>query len=136
MVIFAPQNLIMDPPFTKLDILSCRNLLIYLTAGDAEETDSAVSLQPESRRHFVSRQRGDGRRFHRPVCTRSAANRGSSGGRNPSCDRSRSIFPRPLAPALPTGPEAQPAAKPPASLQSLADQLVLERYCPAGRARQ
>jgi two-component system CheB/CheR fusion protein len=30
MIIFAPQNLIMDPPFTKLDILSCRNLLIYL----------------------------------------------------------------------------------------------------------
>jgi two-component system CheB/CheR fusion protein len=30
MVIFAPQNLIMDPPFTRLDILSCRNLLIYL----------------------------------------------------------------------------------------------------------
>jgi chemotaxis methyl-accepting protein methylase len=30
MVIFAPQNLIMEPPFTKLDILSCRNLLIYL----------------------------------------------------------------------------------------------------------
>ena len=30
MVIFAPQNLIMDPPFTKLDFLSCRNLLIYL----------------------------------------------------------------------------------------------------------
>lgn len=30
MVIFAPQNLIMDPPFTKLDILSCRNLMIYL----------------------------------------------------------------------------------------------------------
>jgi two-component system CheB/CheR fusion protein len=30
MVVFAPQNLIMDPPFTKLDILSCRNLLIYL----------------------------------------------------------------------------------------------------------
>jgi chemotaxis methyl-accepting protein methylase len=31
MVVFAPQNLIMDPPFTKLDFLSCRNLLIYLT---------------------------------------------------------------------------------------------------------
>ena len=29
MVVFAPQNLIKDPPFTKLDILSCRNLLIY-----------------------------------------------------------------------------------------------------------
>ena len=29
MVIFAPQNIITDPPFTKLDILLCRNLLIY-----------------------------------------------------------------------------------------------------------
>src|SRR6185369_13370656 len=31
MVTFATQNVIMDPPFTKLDILICRNLLIYLT---------------------------------------------------------------------------------------------------------
>lgn len=31
MVVFAPQNIIMDPPFTKLDIITCRNLLIYLT---------------------------------------------------------------------------------------------------------
>lgn len=30
MVIFAPQNIIMDPPFTKLDFITCRNLLIYL----------------------------------------------------------------------------------------------------------
>lgn len=30
MLVFAPQNLIKDPPFTKLDLLSCRNLLIYL----------------------------------------------------------------------------------------------------------
>lgn len=29
MVIFAPQNVVSDPPFTRLDILSCRNLLIY-----------------------------------------------------------------------------------------------------------
>ncbi len=30
MVIFAPQNVTTDPPFTKLDLISCRNLLIYL----------------------------------------------------------------------------------------------------------
>ncbi len=30
LVIFAPQNVIKDPPFIKLDLLSCRNLLIYL----------------------------------------------------------------------------------------------------------
>ena len=32
MAIFAPQNVIKDPPFTKLDMISCRNLLIYLNA--------------------------------------------------------------------------------------------------------
>jgi two-component system, chemotaxis family, CheB/CheR fusion protein len=30
MVVFAVQSVIKDPPFTKLDLLSCRNLLIYL----------------------------------------------------------------------------------------------------------
>jgi len=30
MVVFAQHNLVMDPPFTKIDLISCRNLLIYL----------------------------------------------------------------------------------------------------------
>jgi len=30
MLVFALQDLIKDPPFTKLDIITCRNLLIYL----------------------------------------------------------------------------------------------------------
>ncbi len=30
MVTFATQNVTMDPPFTRLDVLICRNLLIYL----------------------------------------------------------------------------------------------------------
>ncbi len=29
MVVFATQNIASDPPFTKLDLLTCRNLLIY-----------------------------------------------------------------------------------------------------------
>ena len=29
-VVFAAQNLITDPPFSRLDFISCRNLLIYL----------------------------------------------------------------------------------------------------------
>jgi two-component system CheB/CheR fusion protein len=33
LLVFAPQNMVMDPPFSKLDILTCRNLLIYLTAA-------------------------------------------------------------------------------------------------------
>jgi two-component system CheB/CheR fusion protein len=30
MIVFAPHNLIKDAPFTKLDMVTCRNLLIYL----------------------------------------------------------------------------------------------------------
>lgn len=31
-IIFAPQNILADPPFTRLDMLCCRNLLIYLNS--------------------------------------------------------------------------------------------------------
>ncbi|WP_313954230.1 CheR family methyltransferase, partial [Accumulibacter sp.] len=30
MVVFAAQNVIKDPPFTRLDLISCRNVMIYL----------------------------------------------------------------------------------------------------------
>ena len=30
MVVFAQHNIILHPPFTRIDILSCRNLLIYM----------------------------------------------------------------------------------------------------------
>jgi two-component system CheB/CheR fusion protein len=32
MLVFSEQNMIKDPPFSKLDLISCRNLLIYLDA--------------------------------------------------------------------------------------------------------
>jgi two-component system CheB/CheR fusion protein len=31
LIVFAPQNVIQDPPFTRLDIICCRNLFIYFT---------------------------------------------------------------------------------------------------------
>lgn len=33
---FAPHNLLQDPPFSRLDLISCRNLLIYLTSAGQE----------------------------------------------------------------------------------------------------
>jgi two-component system, chemotaxis family, CheB/CheR fusion protein len=30
LVLFAPHNVLRDPPFSKLDLIACRNLLIYL----------------------------------------------------------------------------------------------------------
>ncbi|HWF99846.1 MAG TPA: chemotaxis protein CheB, partial [Steroidobacteraceae bacterium] len=49
-VVFAPQNLLNDPPFSRVDIVTCRNLLIY--------------LEPEAQRrvltllHFALREGG------------------------------------------------------------------------------
>ncbi len=40
-VVFASQNLINDPPFSKMDIIICRNLLIYL---DAETQTKLIPL--------------------------------------------------------------------------------------------
>jgi two-component system CheB/CheR fusion protein len=36
MLVFSEQNLIKDPPFSKLDLISCRNLLIYMS-GDLQK---------------------------------------------------------------------------------------------------
>ncbi len=36
MVVFAPQNVIKDPPFSRMDLICCRNLLIYLE-GDVQK---------------------------------------------------------------------------------------------------
>lgn len=129
MVIFAPQNLIMDPPFTKLDLLSCRNLLIYLTPevqkklmplfhyslspggvmllGSAETVGSATDLfAPLSGKSRIFR-RAESAQRHDPV-----------------------DFPSSFGAVPPAGSETRPTPQPPASLQSLADQLVLQRYAP------
>jgi two-component system, chemotaxis family, CheB/CheR fusion protein len=39
-VVFAPQNLLHDPPFSRVDVCTCRNLLIY--------------LEPETQRHILA----------------------------------------------------------------------------------
>jgi two-component system CheB/CheR fusion protein len=49
MIVFAIQNVIKDPPFTKLDFLSCRNLMIYLTPELQDRLITAFhyALKPE-----------------------------------------------------------------------------------------
>ncbi len=42
MVIFAHHNLVRDPPFTKIDLVSCRNFLIYLTPTTQEGVLSSL----------------------------------------------------------------------------------------------
>jgi two-component system, chemotaxis family, CheB/CheR fusion protein len=49
MVVFAGQNLITDPPFSRMDLISCRNLLIYLEPSLQKKVLPAFhyALKPE-----------------------------------------------------------------------------------------
>lgn len=48
MCVFAVQNIIKDPPFSRLDLISCRNLLIYLNSTVQKKVLSLMhyALQP------------------------------------------------------------------------------------------
>ncbi|MFC0211774.1 CheR family methyltransferase [Paenibacillus chartarius] len=50
MVLFAPHNIIKDPPFSNLDLITCRNMLIYL---QSEMQRKVLSLF-----HFVLNPKG------------------------------------------------------------------------------
>ena len=49
MVIFAPHDLLKDPPFINMDIISCRNVLIYMNKDAQKKLLSSFSygLKPE-----------------------------------------------------------------------------------------
>ncbi|SMF04970.1 CheR family methyltransferase [Pseudobacteriovorax antillogorgiicola] len=50
MVVFAAQNVLTDPPFTKVDLVVCRNLLIYLKQSVQERVISSF--------HFALKKNG------------------------------------------------------------------------------
>ena len=129
MVIFAPQNLIHDPPFTKLDLLCCRNLLIYLT-GDVQKKLLPMfhySLSPSGILLLGSAETiGDHTELFAPLNGKARLYR-----RTETLARPELIaFPSAFSASPAAAPEVSPPPKPPASLQSLADQLVLQRYAP------
>jgi two-component system CheB/CheR fusion protein len=128
-IIFAPQNLIMDPPFTKLDILTCRNLLIYLTPEVQKKLIPLFhySLRPGGILFLGSAETiGGATELFVPLSGKSRLFR-----RTDSAPRPEPVeFPSAFRAASPTGPNIHPAPNSPVSLQSLADQLVLQRYAP------
>ncbi len=129
MVIFAPQNLIMDPPFTKLDILSCRNLLIYLSPEVQKKLMPLFhySLSPGGILLLGSAETiGGATNLFVPLKGKSRIFRRTESALRPDPIE----FPSSFSTGSPVGPEVRPASKPPASLQSLAEQLVLQRYAP------
>ena len=127
-VIFAQQNLIMDPPFTRLDLVSCRNLLIYLTPELQKKLFPLFhySLNPGGVLLLGSAETVGGfTNFFAPLAGKTQLYR-----RLASDLRSEPAeFPASFLPARKCVP---PQTLPPAaSLQSQAEQLLLQRYSPA-----
>ncbi|MCI0534385.1 MAG: PAS domain-containing protein [Verrucomicrobiales bacterium] len=129
MVTFAPQSLIMDPPFTKLDILSCRNLLIYLAPEMQKKLIPLFhySLTPGGILFLGSAETvGTFTGLFAPLNNKLRIFR-----RVESLLRPEPIdFPSSFAPPLSAGTEALPPPTPHLSLQSLAERLILEHYTP------
>jgi len=132
MVLFAQQDVILDPPFTRLDLIFCRNLLIYFDAnlqrrvipmfhyslrgggllllGTAETVgqDNRLFTPSEFKLRLYKRQEGV-----------------SSGKAN---------FLLKAFPPLLKATREQPVSTPPPmsdNLQATADQLLLQVYAPA-----
>ncbi|MCX7058890.1 MAG: PAS domain-containing protein [Proteobacteria bacterium] len=130
-VIFGGQKLIDDPPFSRLDLISCRNVLMYLEMatqkrvlgllqasvrpggylflGTAESADSGKDLlRPISKRWRIYQRSGEALPVMKPALGSVSA-------------------PRAL---LPMPPQQLPARLARESSSS-AEQILLERYCAA-----
>jgi len=132
MVIFAPQNLVMDPPFTKLNIITCRNLLIYL------EPELQKKLLPLF--HYSLNPGGVLLLGTSETVGKASALFAALPGKNRLYHRQETSL-RPDQVEFPTSfshhhsyteagvlPSAPP---PPANLQALTDTLLLQRFSPA-----
>jgi two-component system CheB/CheR fusion protein len=128
MVIFAPQNIIMDPPFTKLDLLTCRNLLIYL----APELQKKLlplfhySLKPDGILFLgTSETIGGFDELFAPVDGKMRLYQRRETGQPAQAVE----FPTAFSKARPSA--SAKVIKPSVNIQSLADSLLLQTYSPA-----
>lgn len=128
-VTFAVQNIIMDPPFTKLDILICRNLLIYLTPELQKKLLPLFhySLNPEGVLFLGNAESVSSfTELFAPLNIKSRLFR----RRESVLTNEPPAFPPSFVPALPGGPQESTILKPAGNLQSLADQLLLRHFSP------
>ena len=66
-VVFTVQDVLADPPFSRLDLVSCRNLLIYLRPEAQAKVISLFHFALREGGIPASRQLGDGRQSRRPL---------------------------------------------------------------------
>ncbi|MEX0982355.1 MAG: chemotaxis protein CheB [Bacteroidales bacterium] len=132
MVVFANHNILMHPPFTKIDILSCRNLLIYM---DPELQRKILglfyySLNPDGVMVLGSSETlGNQSDFFTTVDTKLKIFKRGLDSRAPEFSNFPSSFSKSKqAP----GTENHTPDKSIQNIQTMADQLLLQHFSPAG----
>ncbi|OSZ65811.1 chemotaxis protein CheB [Hydrogenophaga sp. IBVHS2] len=132
-VLFARHDVILDPPFTRLDLLSCRNLLIYFNAALQRRLLPlfGYSLRPGGVLLLGSSETvGPAQNLFTPINPRSRLYWRSSHTQSAGAVD----FPVSPRPADPTHTEDLPlSASSPSStsLQTLAEQALLQAFAPA-----
>lgn len=130
MVVFAPQDVIMDPPFTKLEILTCRNLLIYLSPELQKKLLSLFHycLNPGGILFLGSAETiGNFTDLYTPLEAKVRLYRRSANpARATEVGFSSRLFP--VQPPMAEEIKTQPMVP---SLQHLADHLLLQHFSPA-----
>lgn len=113
MVVFANHNLLSDPPFTKLSLVSCRNLLIYLNSPMQQRvlTLFSFALREEGALFLGgSESIGDATDRFQPIATRANLYRNRRVGAPPPMLVNPSRIIRPQPPTVETSPAIQRAA--------------------------
>ena len=131
MVVFAPHNVLSDPPFTRLDILTCRNLLIYLGTELQKKLLPLFhySLKPDGSLMLGSSESiGSFTNLFIPLDAKARLfRRDSSSARTQDIDfPTRQVNAHRIEPPMEIKTENSIA-----NLQTLADQLLLQRFAPA-----
>ncbi len=129
MVIFSTHSVIMDPPFTKLDILSCRNLLIYLAPEMQKKLLPLFHYSLNSGGILLLGNAETIGQFTGLFTTVSGKSRMYQ-RLDPAVRPDPVEFPSSFTPGLSAASDALDARKPFQNLQTLAEQLLLRRYAP------
>jgi two-component system CheB/CheR fusion protein len=130
MIVFAPHSVIKEPPFTKLDFLFCRNLLIYL---ESELQKKLMNL------FFYSLNPGG------LMILGTAENANSDEMLFSTIDSKlkiykrtispkeidRMVFPSTFTPTIKRAHENKKAIKTANTIQNFADQIILQQFAPA-----
>ena len=132
MIIFAQHNLIMHPPFTRIDILSCRNLLIYMDTELQKKKLIGLFYYSLNLNGILilgsSETPGTQRQLFALLDAKLKIYKRSFTNLIPDLYD----FPASFSRTKPTQIEKQLAAKSGLKIQSLAEQLLLQHFSPAG----